>query len=108
MPAAGATPEVLFVCVHNAGRSQMAAAFLDRHASGRVTYSVSAVVLSMPLARLPVVLSTLTPAPPSARAGAVASMAAPFAARPIRRKALKRPTRVAIASVARGSPASSV
>jgi arsenate reductase (thioredoxin) len=30
------TPEVLFVCVHNAGRSQMAAALLDRHAQGRV------------------------------------------------------------------------
>ena len=30
------TPEVLFVCVHNAGRSQMAAAFLDRKADGRV------------------------------------------------------------------------
>jgi arsenate reductase (thioredoxin) len=29
-------PEVLFVCVHNAGRSQMAAALLDHHASGRV------------------------------------------------------------------------
>jgi protein-tyrosine-phosphatase len=29
-------PEVLFVCVHNAGRSQMAAALLDRHAGGRV------------------------------------------------------------------------
>ena len=29
-------PEVLFVCVHNAGRSQMAAALLDRHAQGRV------------------------------------------------------------------------
>jgi arsenate reductase (thioredoxin) len=29
-------PEVLFVCVHNAGRSQMAAALLDRKASGRV------------------------------------------------------------------------
>jgi arsenate reductase (thioredoxin) len=29
-------PEVLFVCVHNAGRSQMAAAFLDHHARGRV------------------------------------------------------------------------
>ncbi len=28
-------PEVLFVCVHNAGRSQMAAALLDRHAAGR-------------------------------------------------------------------------
>ena len=30
------TPEVLFVCVHNAGRSQMAAALLDRRARGRV------------------------------------------------------------------------
>jgi protein-tyrosine-phosphatase len=32
-------PEVLFVCVHNAGRSQMAAALLDHHASGRVHVS---------------------------------------------------------------------
>lgn len=32
MPA----PVVLFVCVHNAGRSQMAAALLDHHAGGRV------------------------------------------------------------------------
>ena len=31
-----AAPEVLFVCVHNAGRSQMAAALLDHHAQGRV------------------------------------------------------------------------
>jgi arsenate reductase (thioredoxin) len=30
------TPEVLFVCVHNAGRSQMAAALLDHYAQGRV------------------------------------------------------------------------
>src|SRR3954467_4335567 len=30
-------PEVLFVCVHNAGRSQIAAALLDRYAHGRVT-----------------------------------------------------------------------
>jgi protein-tyrosine-phosphatase len=30
------TPEVLFVCTHNAGRSQMAAALLDHHAGGRV------------------------------------------------------------------------
>ncbi|MFI9387443.1 arsenate reductase ArsC [Kutzneria sp. NPDC052558] len=30
-------PEVLFVCVHNAGRSQMAAALLAHHAQGRVT-----------------------------------------------------------------------
>jgi arsenate reductase len=29
-------PEVLFVCVHNAGRSQMAAAFLSHHAGERV------------------------------------------------------------------------
>jgi arsenate reductase (thioredoxin) len=29
-------PEVLFVCVQNAGRSQMAAALLDHHAKGRV------------------------------------------------------------------------
>lgn len=31
------TAEVLFVCVHNAGRSQMAAALLDHHAAGSVT-----------------------------------------------------------------------
>ena len=30
-------PVVLFVCVHNAGRSQMAAALLARHAGDRVT-----------------------------------------------------------------------
>jgi arsenate reductase len=30
------TPEVLFVCVHNAGRSQMAAALLNWRAEGRV------------------------------------------------------------------------
>jgi len=29
-------PEVLFVCIHNAGRSQMAAALLEHHAQGRV------------------------------------------------------------------------
>ena len=29
-------PTVLFVCVHNAGRSQMAAALLNRHAGGSV------------------------------------------------------------------------
>ena len=29
-------PEVLFVCVHNAGRSQMAAALLEHRAQGRV------------------------------------------------------------------------
>ena len=31
-----ATPEVLFVCRRNAGRSQMAAALLERHGGGRV------------------------------------------------------------------------
>jgi arsenate reductase (thioredoxin) len=40
MPHDGATsaarPQVLFVCVHNAGRSQMAAALLERIAEGRV------------------------------------------------------------------------
>ena len=30
------SPQVLFVCVHNAGRSQMGAALLDHHAMGRV------------------------------------------------------------------------
>jgi arsenate reductase len=29
-------PAVLFVCVHNAGRSQMAAALLEHHSRGRV------------------------------------------------------------------------
>ena len=29
-------PEILFLCVHNAGRSQMAAALLDHYAAGRV------------------------------------------------------------------------
>jgi arsenate reductase (thioredoxin) len=34
--AADTTPSVLFVCVHNAGRSQMAAGFLAHLAGGRV------------------------------------------------------------------------
>jgi protein-tyrosine-phosphatase len=38
-------PEVLFVCTHNAGRSQMAAAMLDHQAAGRVR--VTAVVAAM-------------------------------------------------------------
>ena len=33
----GDRPKVLFVCVHNAGRSQMAAALLERAAAGRVS-----------------------------------------------------------------------
>jgi len=32
-------PEVLFVCTHNAGRSQMAAAMLDHQAAGQVRVS---------------------------------------------------------------------
>ena len=32
----GSVPEVLFVCVHNAGRSQMAAGLLDLRANGNV------------------------------------------------------------------------
>jgi arsenate reductase (thioredoxin) len=35
-PMAKDVPEVLFVCVQNAGRSQMAAALLDHYANGRV------------------------------------------------------------------------
>jgi arsenate reductase (thioredoxin) len=36
MNAVTGVPEILFVCVHNAGRSQMAAALLEHHAHGRV------------------------------------------------------------------------
>jgi protein-tyrosine-phosphatase len=36
MPEPNDVPEVLFVCVQNAGRSQMAAALLEHHAGGRV------------------------------------------------------------------------
>lgn len=36
---AKAVPEILFVCVHNSGRSQMAAALLNRQAHGRVHVS---------------------------------------------------------------------
>jgi len=32
----GSTPSVLFVCVHNAGRSQMAAGFMKELSAGRV------------------------------------------------------------------------
>ena len=42
-------PVVLFVCVHNAGRSQMAAALLARHAGDRVTIRSAG---SEPAARL--------------------------------------------------------
>ncbi|MEU6296677.1 arsenate reductase ArsC [Streptomyces erythrochromogenes] len=36
MSTTPAKPSVLFVCVHNAGRSQMGAAFLTRLAGGRI------------------------------------------------------------------------
>ena len=36
MPASAENPEVLFVCVHNAGRSQMAAALTASLSGGRV------------------------------------------------------------------------
>ena len=36
MTSEAGRPEVLFVCVHNAGRSQIAAALLDRATAGRV------------------------------------------------------------------------
>jgi arsenate reductase len=36
-PAVASGPSVLFVCTHNAGRSQMAAALLARRAGDRVT-----------------------------------------------------------------------
>ena len=42
-------PEVLFVCTHNAGRSQMAAALLDQQAAGRVHVTSAG---SQPAARL--------------------------------------------------------
>ena len=36
MSGSGAEPEVLFVCVHNAGRSQMAAGLVRLHSRGRI------------------------------------------------------------------------
>lgn len=35
-PDPGRRPQVLFVCVHNAGRSQMAAALTELHGAGRI------------------------------------------------------------------------
>src|SRR6185503_9320419 len=35
-PVPGERPEVLFVCVHNAGRSQMAAGLVRLHSAGRI------------------------------------------------------------------------
>src|SRR5215470_4145400 len=42
-------PQVLFVCTHNAGRSQMAAALLDHRAAGRVRVTSAG---SQPASRL--------------------------------------------------------
>jgi protein-tyrosine-phosphatase len=51
-------PEVLFVCLHNAGRSQMAAALLDHHAAGRVRVTSAG---SQPAAQLnPAVVAAMT------------------------------------------------
>jgi arsenate reductase (thioredoxin) len=51
-------PEVLFVCIHNAGRSQMAAALLDHHASGRVRVTSAG---SQPASQLnPAVVQAMT------------------------------------------------
>src|SRR5580698_10284123 len=51
-------PEVLFVCTHNAGRSQMAAAILDHLAAGRVRVASAG---SAPADRLnPAVVQAMT------------------------------------------------
>jgi arsenate reductase (thioredoxin) len=50
-------PSVLFVCIHNAGRSQMAAALLDHEAQGRVRVASAG---SQPAAELnPAVLAAM-------------------------------------------------
>jgi arsenate reductase len=51
------TPEVLFVCIHNAGRSQMAAALLDHQAAGKVRVTSAG---SQPASQLnPVVVAAM-------------------------------------------------
>jgi arsenate reductase (thioredoxin) len=56
--AVGEIPEVLFVCTHNAGRSQMAAALLDRDAAGRVRVTSAG---SQPASELnPAVVAAMT------------------------------------------------
>ncbi len=40
LPMSKNRPEVLFLCVHNAGRSQMAAALLMARAGGRIVVSL--------------------------------------------------------------------
>ncbi|MFC4857209.1 arsenate reductase ArsC [Actinophytocola glycyrrhizae] len=48
-------PQVLFICVHNVGRSQMAAALLDHHASGKVAVRSAG---SRPRGAIPDVITT--------------------------------------------------
>jgi Low molecular weight phosphotyrosine protein phosphatase len=53
----GDIPEVLFVCTHNAGRSQMAATLLDHEAAGRVRVTSAG---SQPASQLnPAVVATM-------------------------------------------------
>jgi arsenate reductase len=53
----GDIPEVLFVCTHNAGRSQMAAALLDHEVAGRVRVTSAG---SQPASQLnPAVVATM-------------------------------------------------
>jgi arsenate reductase len=48
-------PQVLFVCVHNVGRSQLAAALLEHHAFGRVNVRSAG---SQPEGEVPAVIAT--------------------------------------------------
>lgn len=75
-------PEVLFVCVHNAGRSQMAAALLAHHARGRVRVrsagsepadALDPTVLAA-MAEIGLDLSSQQPKPLSGEAGAAADV----------------------------------
>jgi arsenate reductase len=56
-------PEVLFVCTHNAGRSQMAAALLDHEAAGRVRVTSAAdhARISPPTAGMPAICALTAP-----------------------------------------------
>jgi len=49
-------PQVLFICVHNVGRSQMAAALLDHHASGKVSVRSAG---SRPQGEIPPTITTV-------------------------------------------------
>jgi arsenate reductase (thioredoxin) len=62
----GDIPEVLFVCTHNAGRSQMAAALLDHQAAGRVRVTSAG---SQPAGRLNPAVSPRWSRHPAKRAG---------------------------------------